>query len=152
MFSRLTERVGDFLAAAALFLVGASALIISRLMPAGRFGDVGPGFFPSILGVVLCVVAIALGAATLWRRDGQEIVAIAHRDSWAIVGGLLVMAVLFSTVGALTMIGLYVLFLLKLLSRLGWIKCVVFAAVTVAAGYVIFDVLLGIPLPPGMLL
>jgi hypothetical protein len=151
MLSRLTQRVGDLLAATLLFLVGASALVVSQQMPAGRFGDVGPGFFPSILGVVLCAAAVALGAANVWRRDGKEIIAIAYRDSWAIVGGLLVLAVLFEIVGALTMIGLYVLFLLKLLSTMGWVKCIVFAIVTVAGGYVVFDVLLGIPLPPGML-
>ena len=55
-----------------------------------------------------------------------------------------------TTGGALPMIGLYVLFLLKLLSKLSWIMCIVFAAATAAGGYVIFDVLLGIPLPGGM--
>jgi putative tricarboxylic transport membrane protein len=149
--SRLTERIGDFIAAAVLLLVGASALIVSWHMPAGRFGDVGPGFFPSILGVVLTLVALAIGTSNVWRRDGETVVALGHRDSWAIAGGLLVLAVFFDIVGALPMIGLYVLFLLKLLSRLGWVKCVVFAAVTVVGGYVVFDVLLGIPLPAGIL-
>jgi hypothetical protein len=148
---RLTERVGDFLVAAVLFLVGLSALIIARNMPAGRFGDAGPGFFPSILGVVLCLVSLGIGVSNLWQRDGKDVVSLAHRDSWSIVGGLVIMAVLFSPLGALPMIGLYVLFLLKRLSKLGWVKCIVFAAATAAGGYWIFDVLLGIPLPHGLL-
>lgn len=147
---RLTERVGDYVVAAVLFCVGLSALITAQNMPAGTFGEVGPGFFPSILGSVLCLVSLAIGVSNIWNRGGRETVSIAHRDSWAIIGGLAVMAVLFNPVGALPMIGLYVLFLLKLLSKLSWIMCIVFAAATAAGGYVIFDVLLGIPLPGGM--
>jgi len=147
---RLTERVGDYIVAAILFLVGLSALILSQNMPAGAFGEVGAGFFPSILSVSLCLVSVAIGVSNLWRRDGQKAIHIAYRNSWWIVGGLVIAAILFDPIGALPMIGLYVLFLLKLLSKLGWIKCILFAAATAAGGYVLFDMLLGIPLPRGM--
>lgn len=137
--------------AAVLFAIGLSALIVSRNMPAGTFGEVGPGFFPSILGAALCLISLAIGLASLWQKSGRERVSIAHRDSWSIVGGVIVTAVLFNPVGALPMIGLYVLFLLKLLSKLGWGRCILFAAAAAIGGYLVFDVLLGIPLPGGLL-
>ncbi len=147
---KLTERLGDCIVAAVLFLVGLSTLILSQKMPAGTFGEVGPGFFPTILSVVLCLVSVGICLSNLWRRDGRMVVHIAHRNSWWIVGGLIIAAVLFNPVGALPMIGLYVLFLLMLLSKLGWIKCILSAAATAVGGYVVFDYLLGIPLPGGI--
>jgi hypothetical protein len=147
---RLTERFGDCIVAAVLFLVGLSTLILSQKMPAGTFGEVGPGVFPTIISVILCLVSVGICVSNLWRRDGQTVIHIVHRNSWWIVGGLVITAILFTPVGALPMIGLYVLFLLKLLSKLGWIKCVSFAALTAAGGYVVFDYLLGIPLPGGI--
>lgn len=147
---KLTERSGDCIVAVVLFLIGLSTLILSQQMPPGVFGEVGPGFFPTILSVVLCLVSAGICVSNLWRKDGKTAIHIAHRNSWWIVGGLIITAVLFSPVGALPMIGLYVLFLLKLLSKLGWFKSIFFAAVTAIGGYVVFDYLLGIPLPRGI--
>jgi hypothetical protein len=149
--TRLTERSGDLFAAGILFSIGAFAIIVSRFMPSGRFDEVGPGVFPCILGVILCGASLGIGVKSYCQSEKYKEVSISHRDSWAIVAGTLVMAFLFKPFGAIPVLGLYVLFLLMLLSDLGWVKSIFFAAIAAVATYFFFDVLLGIPLSGGII-
>lgn len=149
--ARLTERVGDLISAVALFGIGSLAIIGSWLMPPRRLDDMGPGFFPSILGIILCVASVGIGAKSFRHRAASKEIQIIHRDSWSIVAGTIVMAFLFKPIGALPVTGLYVLFLLKLLTNLGWGKGILLAAASAVVTYLFFDLLLGIPLSGGML-
>ena len=149
--ARLTEKNGDLTAAAGLFAIGSLAVIGSRFMPAGRLDDMGPGFFPVILGVILCAASAAIAVKSLAKPSAGNEIKLIHRDSWSIVGGTIAMAFLFKPLGAIPVIGIYVFFLLKLLTRLGWGKCVLFSAASALVTYLFFDLLLGIPLSGGIL-
>jgi len=144
-----TERTGNFVIIAALFGIGAGSVIASRLMPTGQFGEMGPGFFPGLLGAILAGISLVLGGQALLNRSIKNRVQLGHRDAWSIIGATVMVAVTFKPLGFMPAIGLFVFFNLKLLSNLGWIKAALVSAAAAVAAYLFFDSLLGIPLPRG---
>jgi hypothetical protein len=144
-----TERTGNVIIIAALFGLGLFCVIASRMMPSGQFGEMGPGFFPGLLGAILVGISLVLGIQGLLGRATDKRVELGHRDAWSIIGATVFLAIIFKPIGFMPSIGLFVFFNLKLLSKLGWIKCIILSAAGAVSAYLFFDSLLGIPLPMG---
>jgi putative tricarboxylic transport membrane protein len=150
----MPERVAAvlFLAASGLYLVA------SMTFPLGSAARPGPGFFPVGIGAFLCAVAVLFLLATLRGRF-----AIAAADSApamprdarqrviATAAGLVGFCLLLPWIGyPLAAFG----FVALLLRRLGggrWLGVLAFAFISAAASYYLFAVLLGVPLPGGVL-
>jgi hypothetical protein len=144
-----TERTGNLIIIAVLFGIGLFCVIASRMMPGGQFGEMGPGFFPGLLGTILAGISLVLGIEAFFKDSAKNRVRLAYRDGWSIVGATVLVAVMFKPLGFMPSIGLFVFFNLRLLSHLGWIKCILVSAAAAAAAYLLFDSLLGIQLPMG---
>jgi putative tricarboxylic transport membrane protein len=144
-----TERTGNLVIVAVLFGIGMFSVIGSRFMPRGQFGEMGPGFFPGLLGGALVAISLLLGGQVFFNRSLKNRVDFMHRNSWAIVGATILIAMFFKALGFIPAIGLFILINLKLLSSMGWVRCILVSAAAAIGAYVFFDSLLGIPLPAG---
>ena len=61
------------LAAGLMFMaVGGSAIVIAANYPLGSAAKMGPGYFPTLLGILLVVFGAILALRSLWQ-DGQPI-------------------------------------------------------------------------------
>jgi putative tricarboxylic transport membrane protein len=150
----MRERVASvlFLAASGLYLVG------SLTFPLGSAARPGPGFFPAGIGVFLCAVALLVLIAAFRARP-----ALAPTDSApamprdarmrviATAGGLAGFCLLLPWIGyPLAAFG-FVTLLLKRLGGGQWLGALAVAFISAAASYYLFAVLLGVPLPRGIL-
>jgi hypothetical protein len=146
---RPTERNGTLVITGVLFCIGIYAILNSLTMPTAQFDVSGPGTFPKMLGTILCVVCF-ISFISAYLSDLNTIrVDIGHRDAWLIMLATVVVGILMKFVGFVSITTFFIFFLLKLLSKTGWIKCVIISVVGAVAAYLLFDTVMGIQLPGG---
>lgn len=117
-------------------------------------GDValpGPGFFPLVLALGLAAVAAAIGVMHLSERDGDETVALGHRDVVIAFAAMLAVPALFEWLGAYLTLGLFSAALLLLIARVSILRALAASALGMIACWYFFQVLLGLQLPRGPL-
>ncbi|MEK7875165.1 MAG: tripartite tricarboxylate transporter TctB family protein [Pseudomonadota bacterium] len=61
----------DFLAGLLFILIGALAVVIARDYPMGSTMRMGPGYFPTILGGILCLIGVYVMVRGI--RSGEEV-------------------------------------------------------------------------------
>lgn len=141
---------------AVLFLLAGAVVVYDSLRLGAKWAEDGPeaGYFPFIVGVIICIAsAINLAAVFAWARDMDQ--------TFVEVGQLkMVLAVLLPTsiyVGLVGVLGIYVAsilfiaFFMRWLGKYDWWKL---AAVSVGNSvffFVIFELWFKIPLPKGPL-
>ena len=141
---------------AALFLLAGAIVVYDSLRLGAKWAEDGPqaGYFPFLVGVLICVsAAINLAAVFAWARDDAK--------PFVEVGQLkMVLAVLVPSSIYVALIGylgiyvasaLFVAFFMRWLGKYDWWKL---AAVSVGNSvffFVIFEVWFRIPLPKGPL-
>jgi putative tricarboxylic transport membrane protein len=122
-------------------------------LPFGRTNMPGAGFFPTILAALLGVVSL-IGLIAAFR-DGGEQPSRESRLVWNKIGltvtALLVFAVIFERVGYVVTTFLFVAFLLRIVERRSRTLAAAVAFSASLISYVIFGLLLGAPLPAGIL-
>lgn len=141
-----------FFAGIALFC--AIYLAWALRMPFGGVRNPGPGFFPVTLGLAGVAISLgfivhALAKGPLLRGAPMPKAVLARLAGYVVAVGLY--AATQSIVGSY--VGIFVLvFVLSRLSGLpGLAKPLALAAVCAAVAYVLFGVILGVPLPLGVL-
>ncbi len=150
-----SQKSAEIVVAALFFLAGA-IVVYDSLRLGTKWAEDGPeaGYFPFIVGVMICVAsAINLAAVFFWSRDDAK--------AFVEVGQLkMVLAVLVPTaiyVGLIGWLGIYVAsilfiaFFMRWLGKYDWWKL---AAVSIGNSvffFVIFEVWFKIPLPKGPL-
>jgi putative tricarboxylic transport membrane protein len=151
------ERVAAlaFLAASGLYLAGALTF------PLGTGARPGPGFFPVAIGVFACAVAAGFVILT-YRRSGPPGIAVAPteppmtadaRGRVAVAAaGLVGFCLLLPWLGYLIASFAFVAVLLRRLGGGGWTGAIAVAVGAAAVSYYVFAVLLGVPLPRGVVL
>ena len=141
---------------AALFLLAGAIVVYDSLRLGAKWAEDGPqaGYFPFIVGVLICIsAAINLVAVFAWAREGDK--------AFVEVGQLrMVLAVLVPSSIYVALIGylgiyvasaLFVAFFMRWLGKYDWWKL---AAVSIGNSvffFVIFEVWFRIPLPKGPL-
>lgn len=112
-----------------------------------RDGNPGPGLLPLALGVLIIVLALI----SFLRPDVRHIELPHLRRILLILGGLVVYALLLEFAGYVVATTLLLGFLLIVLGeRFRWWQPVTAVGVALATYYV-FRIVLGLPLPPGLL-
>jgi putative tricarboxylic transport membrane protein len=145
--------------AVALAVLAASGVYLANAwpLPQGTAARPGPGFYPMAVGVFGALVALAWVVSS-WRRAP----AVAGRPSGAAllpegrgrVGAAIALLAGFCLFLPWTGYPLVAFLFTGLLLRglgAGWIAAVIVGLVSAAASYYLFSVLLGVPLPPGIL-
>lgn len=141
------RRQGELAVAVAFFLVGAVWLVGVLDMPKGEFSVPGPGFFPALLGLALCVTSVALAGKVLAAKTTAR-VPIGNWHIWSTGIALGVLALLFEPLGFVPSVALFIAFFLKRLAGMRWATSILAAAAAAGAAYWFFSSLLGVPLPP----
>ncbi len=71
----------DHYACALLMAIGLGALGLGWTYPFGSLGEMGPGFFPVVLGALMILVAIAVGMTASRHESAPAIVDLARTKS-----------------------------------------------------------------------
>jgi hypothetical protein len=141
---------------AALFLLAGAIVVYDSLRLGTKWAEEGPeaGYFPFIVGVLICVAAaVNLVAALTWAREDEK--AFVEVGQLKMVLSVLIPASVY--VGLIGWLGIYlasalfVAFFMRWLGKYEWWKL---AAVSVGNSvffFLIFEVWFKIPLPKGPL-
>lgn len=148
MILKIGRHTGEFIFAVAFFCMGMLVIIESLSMPPGEFNTPGPGVYPQILGALLLAVSLILGFTSLSRGSNTEMVQVGHGNIWFVVIALILVAVLLERIGFILTLTVFLLFLLKKLSDMGWVRCIAFAFAGSIVAFLFFGVLLEQQLPP----
>ena len=136
--------------ALALLASGVFFVWQAALLPFGRVGLPGPGFFPFALGIVLTLFALAILHGAL--RSGEaidEAIFLGHRDVVLTLAALAGLALAFERIGAYVALGLFTAVLLLLVARAALWRVLLGASLGMVAVWLFFGVALGVRLPPG---
>ena len=141
------ERLGQILTGIALLACGLFFAGQSLLLPFGKVGLPGPGFFPFALGMVLGLLALAI-IVRIWRKPSEgEVVYLGHRDVLIAFAGLVGLAVAFEATDAYIALGIFTAVLLLLVARTSLWRAVLGASLGMVAVWALFRQALGVRLP-----
>ena len=152
------SKKAEFAAAILLIGFGTAYLLAATQYPLGKAASPGPGLLPRILGMIFIGLA-AIQLITLWiggkaESPGSKSSAghnLLSKTPVQAIGIMILYYVLMPFLG----FSLSTFLSLSLISRImgleGWVKPLLLAGLTVALSYLLFVVLLDVPLPPGTL-
>jgi len=141
---------------AALFFLAGAVVVYDSIRLGTKWAEDGPeaGYFPFIVGVVICIAsAINLAAVFAWARDDEK--PFVEVEQLKMVLSVLVPTAIY--IGLINLLGIYVAsilfiaFFMRWLGKYDWWKL---AAVSVGNSvffFIIFEVWFKIPLPKGPL-
>jgi len=144
----------DFIGGLAFLLLALLGVRESLRLPLGSWQNPEPGLFPLLLSLLLAAMASALlASAVTWRRPAEHPEAMDSHPGkvWWTLAALLGFYVLMEPAGFLLSSFLLLVFLLRAISRQGWPLSVGVSAVAALSTYLVFDRLLKLPLPKGLL-
>jgi putative tricarboxylic transport membrane protein len=132
----------------------AGYLGMSFQLPFGQLDQPGAGVFPVIVGVMLMLASLT----TIWegwrldRAEQVEIpVSVARNRLLSLIGLLFAYCLALPWLGQIVSSALFCLLLVRMLSHLHWPRIVAYSLGMSIILYVVFVVLLKVPLPRGML-
>ena len=140
----------DRLAALVFLVAGGGYLVLAMPYPRGVAAKPGAGFFPLMVGVFVCLVAVAFVIETFRRVPprGEDLPYEARVRVASTAGALIAFCLLLPWAGypAVTL-----LFAAAMLRALGasWTVALATAAVSAGASYYLFAKVLSVPLPQG---
>jgi hypothetical protein len=141
-------RVQAIVAGAVPVLLGGTAAWLSFGLNTGSLTDPGPGLWPLIVAGLLVVSGIGIIAvAAKAQQSDTEAFTRGTIAVLAAAGALAVYASLYEVVGFEVPTVLLMFAWLRFLSREKWLTSAVVAVATTAAGYAVFILGLGVPLP-----
>lgn len=127
-------------------LVGVGGLIGSLALGLGRLTHPGPGLWPFVISVVVTVLAVVLALVGRHGTDTEKFSRSSMLTAVAVLS-LVVFAMLLPVIGFEIPSLLLTFVWLRFLGKESWVSSIAITVGTVAAFYVLFVVLLQIPLP-----
>jgi putative tricarboxylic transport membrane protein len=144
---------GATLGSILLLALALGALIESMKLPFGSVSAPAAGFFPLVLSVLLALTSL-LGFIGALRGSEASLIeerSLIWKKILLTLGALVVFALAFERVGYLVATFLFIIFLLRLVERKSWGLALAVSVSAAVISYVIFGLLLGTPLPSGLL-
>lgn len=148
---RRADRIFDMLMASLCVFYLVSALKLNI----GTIKETGPGFMPVLLGVGSVVVAGLILRNSFKSTESRKTEEVSKEGKWRYFSCILACIVfipLFEQLGPLVSVFALVLALTKIWGSRGWLKPVLMSAMSSAAVYLVFSILLEVPFPRDILL
>ena len=138
--------IGNVIAAVIPLLFGVTAVIGSLQLGVGEFTDPGPGMWPLIISaiVVACSLALLIGGKRFWDAEAFSMTSL--RVLYATLS-LIAFAVVLPYIGFEIATVVLLFFWMKVLGRERWLISIILPVVVTAAFWLLFVLLLRIPLP-----
>jgi len=135
-----------------------AVVVLSERFPLPHRFQLGAAVFPRTVAALLALVggmiALTRIVAAL-RKAGAAttdyVVIESPGQVFAALGALVLYGMFLRPLGFLIVTPLFLLFMLRLLGVRSWIAVVLIAALSTAGIWIVFDMLLGVPLPNGLL-
>jgi hypothetical protein len=140
-------RLGEAVMALVLFVSALFFVWHAVLLPFGRVGLPGPGFFPFALGIVLGLLALAIFCRVLLNASGGGAVFLGHRDVLIVLAALVGVAAAFEQADSYLTLGLFTAVLLLFIARTTLPSVVLGAVLGMVAVWAVFRLALGVRLP-----
>ena len=138
------------------FLLGVAIAVAGSRLQFGTWDTPGPGFVPTLAGVVLAGLAAAV-FVTEWRaartRPRRSATVPDRRMVWRLVGAVVALfgyGLLLMPLGFVLTTLLVLGFLFRCIAGLGWVVSLGSTVAATVASYVLFSVWLKVPFPPGL--
>jgi hypothetical protein len=142
--------LGEVIIAAALLATAVFFIWQSVLLPFGRVGLPGPGFFPFALGIALALFALAILVHVLQNGLGNaETLFLGHRDVLIAMLAMAGLAFAFERVDAYVALGVFTAALLLFVARTSVWRAALGATLGMIAVWAFFGIALGVRLPTG---
>jgi hypothetical protein len=144
----VSATVGGAIVALVLIVTAVFFVWQSALLPFGRVGLPGPGFFPFALGIVLGLLALAVLVGTLQGRMADaKVVFLGHRDVLIVFAALVGVAAAFEQADSYLVLGVFAGVLLLFIARTTPPRVVLGAVLGMVAVWLFFRLALGVRLP-----
>ena len=145
----VSTRLGEAMMALALFAAAVFFVWHAALLPFGRVGLPGPGFFPFALGITFGVLALAILYGALRSANEGEVIFLGHRDVLIVLVALAGVAMAFERADTYVVLGVFTAVLLLLVARVALWQVVLGATLGMVAVWAVFGLALGVRLPSG---
>jgi putative tricarboxylic transport membrane protein len=153
----------DLISGSFLLLVGLFLAIHSTDLRIWSRSGPGAGFFPLIIGLIICLLSlILLSQYILSKRvrdktktssriapPEQERPTLIKVYSYALL--MVLYGLLMESVGFLIMTFLFLFIVLKYTERQGWRRTLRIGSISTVVSYLLFEYFLGVPLPVGFM-
>ncbi len=145
------RKTGDIIASLFCILIGVAVMAGATRLRLGTPSEPQPGFFPFVSGAVLVVLcAVLLLQALSGRGQGAE----AFGELWRpgmLMTGLLIYSVVLDDLGYILATMILSAVVLRVLDTKAWLKLAGISLVLSIGTYFLFDRLLNVSLPGGIL-
>jgi len=145
----VSARLGGAITALALLGVAVFFAWFAALLPFGRVGLPGPGFFPFALGVALGILALLILFFALRRGSDGDTVYVGHRNVLVVLAALVGVAYAFERADTYLALGTFAAMLLLLVARAALWRVALGATLGMVGVWAFFNQALGVRLPVG---
>jgi hypothetical protein len=146
---RVPVRLGEMLVGLTLLAIALLFVWQAALLPFGRVGLPGPGFFPFALGIALGLLALVILYRAFRLADNGEPVFLGHRDVLIAVAALCAVAFAFEDVDSYVVLGAFAAVMLLFVARAAPWRVALGVILGMAAVWAVFNRALGVRLPVG---
>lgn len=139
----------DLIAGFLFLILGAGAIYIAGDYNFGGSREMGPGFFPVVLGYILCLFAVCMIAGSFFGQGTPTVrLSFEHiRSIVLVLAGVVLFGVLIRSAGMLAAMVVLLGLGTAAMRGFGWRATVAVTAILAAFSVVVFVYLLGQPIP-----
>lgn len=146
----MSSKKADFIASIIMLFIGIYVLIeVSNFRKISSL-DIGPAFFPKILGILLIIFALLISFKAI-KKNNNEKINFVNKNLIIVLLSIILYCVLFNVIGFVISSTIMLAFLMRIMGSDKWIKTIITSFVIVIVIYFIFKMLLNVPLPWGIL-
>ncbi len=143
----LTGKGGDLFSGLVALAIGGFVIFEASGYPLGSLQEMGPGYFPVLLGVVMCLMGVLLIMLRRFEPVSSDVGLGSVRGALMLGAAFLAFALLVERVGLVPTAFVTTLLASQSDERITLKGSALLAAVTALASYLIFNLVLGIQIP-----
>lgn len=130
-----------------LLLIGVIMLAVAWDYPMGRLTQMGPGFIPRIVGILICALAVGIIAIDVTSEQFERAGRMHWRGLIFVSAAILIFAVFVDVIGLVPSMFLAVAVSMFADSKVRPLEVLIYATLATTAGWLLFLVALELPIP-----